>query len=475
MIKRRISAFLVGLLALLGSVLHAAEWGNIATISQTTTGYICSHNGTNIDCAASNPFVDSAGNVTVTGSISATTYYGDGSNLTGISSSGNCQYVTGDRTSNLTIDDSGFAGTSESNLFDGGFSENSTDAVQFVSGAATNRYLRIEYTGDARISGFKWYQSTTDSQGTLDFRGSNTSNTGPWTTITSGISIGGSTSQIVTFSNSTNYKYYMWFWTGGSMSATPWVEEIELMECPGGDNLGNHTADQSINLGSYYLSGDGDNEGIAVTSAGDVSLTGMISATNLEVTGVITATTYYGDGSNLTGITVSELVSGTGSVAVLDDESVSVTVAGSSTIRINSGGTMVFGRGGPETNHWTATSDQLVARFMKEGDAFVEVKSLSNTLSGIEFTGAGYRGRVYTDGAYDMYLSPNDQYGRADVLFMPYNGANGMHVGIGTTGPGNSLTVVGDVSATTYYGDGSNLTGVTASAALNDLTDVSAT
>ena len=40
----------------------------------------------------------------------------------------------------------------------------------------------------------------------------------------------------------------------------------------GGDNLGNHIATQNIQLGSHWLSGDGDNEGISVQSNGDVSI-----------------------------------------------------------------------------------------------------------------------------------------------------------------------------------------------------------
>ncbi|MEO1415037.1 MAG: SBBP repeat-containing protein [Bacteroidota bacterium] len=36
------------------------------------------------------------------------------------------------------------------------------------------------------------------------------------------------------------------------------------------DNLGNHTATQNLVLGSHYLSGDGDNEGIKVNSSGNV-------------------------------------------------------------------------------------------------------------------------------------------------------------------------------------------------------------
>lgn len=39
----------------------------------------------------------------------------------------------------------------------------------------------------------------------------------------------------------------------------------------GGDNLGDHIATQNIQLGSNYLSGDGDNEGFSVNAAGDIT------------------------------------------------------------------------------------------------------------------------------------------------------------------------------------------------------------
>ena len=40
----------------------------------------------------------------------------------------------------------------------------------------------------------------------------------------------------------------------------------------GADNLGNHTATANIQLGSYWLSGDGGNEGVFVTSTGNVGI-----------------------------------------------------------------------------------------------------------------------------------------------------------------------------------------------------------
>ncbi|HMN69716.1 MAG TPA: LCCL domain-containing protein, partial [Bdellovibrionales bacterium] len=53
----------------------------------------------------------------------------------------------------------------------------------------------------------------------------------------------------------------------------------------GSDNLGNHIAGQNIRLGSYWLSGDGQNEGVSVTASGDVGVGTLVPAAKLDVAG----------------------------------------------------------------------------------------------------------------------------------------------------------------------------------------------
>ncbi len=88
---QKVKTFLLtlGLLAAAHTA-YAVEWGNIAAISETVDNRVCVYNidgdaDESIDCDANAPAIDVAGNMTVSGTISATTYYGDGSNLTGIS------------------------------------------------------------------------------------------------------------------------------------------------------------------------------------------------------------------------------------------------------------------------------------------------------------------------------------------------------------------------------------------------------
>ena len=63
----------------------------------------------------------------------------------------------------------------------------------------------------------------------------------------------------------------------------------------GGDNLGDHIATQNLRLGSYWLSGDGNNEGISVDASGNVGIGTASPAARLHVSGNL-----YVTGSNST-------------------------------------------------------------------------------------------------------------------------------------------------------------------------------
>ncbi|HOA10704.1 MAG TPA: hypothetical protein PKN65_10540, partial [Tenuifilaceae bacterium] len=59
----------------------------------------------------------------------------------------------------------------------------------------------------------------------------------------------------------------------------------------GGDNLGDHIATQNLRLGSYWLSGDGGNEGISVDASGNVGIGTTTPEAKLNI--------YAGDGNGL--------------------------------------------------------------------------------------------------------------------------------------------------------------------------------
>jgi len=96
-----------------------------------------------------------------------------------------------------------------------------------------------------------------------------------------------------------------------------WV--ISTTTAGGSDNLGNHTASQTLNLNGNWLSGDGDAEGLQVLADGTVSASGIVSAT-----------AFVGDGSSLTGINAVS------SLASLTDVSLTAP-ASNALLRYNSG------------------------------------------------------------------------------------------------------------------------------------------
>lgn len=57
-----------------------------------------------------------------------------------------------------------------------------------------------------------------------------------------------------------------------------------------GDNMGNHIATSNIQLGSHYLSSDGDDEGLSVNASGNVGIGTTTPTTKLEVAGQVKIT-----------------------------------------------------------------------------------------------------------------------------------------------------------------------------------------
>lgn len=63
------------------------------------------------------------------------------------------------------------------------------------------------------------------------------------------------------------------------------AKSVDCGTATGGDNLGDHIATQNLRLGSYWLSGDGGNEGISVDSSGKVGIGTTNPGAKLEVVG----------------------------------------------------------------------------------------------------------------------------------------------------------------------------------------------
>lgn len=77
--------------------------------------------------------------------------------------------------------------------------------------------------------------------------------------------------------------------------------------------------------------------------------------------------------------------------------------------------------------------------------------------TGIRFWGAGDRGSIYADGAYNFYIQPNAEYGGGHILMYATSGTT--QVGIATLTPTTALEVSGTISATNLVINGVSITG----------------
>ncbi len=75
----------------------------------------------------------------------------------------------------------------------------------------------------------------------------------------------------------------------GTIEATSFVGDGSGLTGVSGDNLGNHTANQNIKMLGNWLSNDGGNEGVFVTSAGNVGINTSSPTSTLDVDGYISS------------------------------------------------------------------------------------------------------------------------------------------------------------------------------------------
>lgn len=144
-------------------------------------------------------------------------------------------YVTGDRTSSITTSQSGVTSDAISNLVDGAFGSNGTDAISFTGAVSvTNDYIQYQFAAAVKITEAKWYASGTSTNGTWKWQGSN--NGSDWTDLSSNFTLtdstGGSGSVIGDLSGNTNgYTYYRMLGVSGTYDGGDWHQEIEFKQC----------------------------------------------------------------------------------------------------------------------------------------------------------------------------------------------------------------------------------------------------
>ena len=199
---------------------------------------------------------------------------------------------------------------------------------------------------------------------------------------------------------------------------------------------------------------------------GDINVTGVVTATSLvgtgftqgsdgiNVTGVVTATSFSGDGGGLTGVASTDLITTSTRVRFLDNLSVSGVSTLGSAVTVGESGVNVTGvvtattfKGAVEGN---VTGDVTGTADLASGLTGTPNIAISN-LTGVAAT---FTGNVTIGGTISY----------EDVTNVDSLGIITARSGIEVSGIVTARTGF----AVTYYGDGSNLTGVVSGIALSE-------
>jgi len=113
------------------------------------------------------------------------------------------------------------------NLVDGAVGNNTTDSINFAGSQTT-----VEVIFDWGLSGFKqvidefqWEQSNASTQGNYDWHGSDDGVS--WTSLKANFDlVGGVTTNTLSYTNSTAYRFYRLKQVSGNTSSSPWIHEI---------------------------------------------------------------------------------------------------------------------------------------------------------------------------------------------------------------------------------------------------------
>ena len=151
-------------------------------------------------------------------------------------------YITGDRTSRITVTQSGWSLTQGTidNMVDGTISEVAATAILGTATSDnTGDYFNFDFGSAVNVSEFKWYRNATTTIGAWQFSGSANADHSSSVNLGSTFTLGGvasgahpGTPQIVTAmsANTTAYRYYRITGTGGTSTGGNWDSEIEFKE-----------------------------------------------------------------------------------------------------------------------------------------------------------------------------------------------------------------------------------------------------
>ncbi len=133
-------------------------------------------------------------------------------------------------TSNYSTSD----GIDPHNIIDGAGGNNGTDSISF-GGNLSSASIIFDFAPSGRkqrINEFTWEQSNSTGQGNWDWSGSDDAIN--WTDISTNFSlVNGSSQNVVSFTNTTAYRFYRLKYRSGTTSNSPWIHEIYFKCAPG--------------------------------------------------------------------------------------------------------------------------------------------------------------------------------------------------------------------------------------------------
>jgi hypothetical protein len=435
------------------------------------------------------------GPVNVTGSMTASSYYGDGTTLTGVATSGDIgAYVlkAGDTmTGTLTVDASSTYGiraltsdssgravygyaTAETGSNYGGYFESAGNTGRGVYGIASNSGVGLKYGGYFEANGGSGHavRANATGSGGIGVWASSTLYVGVYAVAPTAVE--GSSNSLNGFglkgnasgsggsavwgnaSNSGNVLNY-----GGKFSA--WgtlgygVQATALATT--GATYGGHFKTISPSGYGLYATSEGSGKGAYL---GHPNWAGYFEGP-VNVTGTMTASSYYGDGTTLTGVATSGDLTGYVELGPDAQQTTSATYGVNVKSTLTSGlayggyfsnasvsGTGVFG-----DSTGTGPGGSYGGYFRSYADQGRGVRGTATATTGANY--GGYFENESTSGA-GLYAKSNDSgyYARlgtpnyAGFFFGPVN----------ITG---DINISGVSTASAYYGDGTTLTGVATS------------
>ena len=337
---------------------------------------------------------DTATNISGINSVTATTYYGDGSQLTGVD-------ITG---TDVSVNSIVVSGISTLGVVTGAtyFGDASNLSDLPPASITTSTTPTVRANGDTLQSGDLWYDSSELRQ----------------------------------------YTYYN---DGGS---SQWVPSTPEATIPGFAYAGN-TGIGTLTLGEGTFSVVGDGTNVVTTVSGVTTTVTISLSSDVAIAGSMTANAFYGDGSNLTGIDI------TGSdISVRNVVASGIVTAGSLTATGNitanenilgDGATNISGIASVTSNFYYGDGSNLTGVIGSGGNGVIT--------GNLTVTGTVDAGLVDAD---DLVVSAGATF--SNVTVNSTLTANGNIVGDTAT----NISGINSVTATTLYGDGSNLTNISA-------------